>query len=54
MDENKLLDLIDVCKFLKVSYSELFAIRKQDKNFPRPCKVIGKRNVYFKLGDIQA
>lgn len=54
MNENKIMDLIDVCNFLDVSYSELFSIRRNDKNFPRPIKLIGKRKVYFKFADIQS
>ena len=52
MNEDRLMSLIDVCNFLKISMGTLFNHRKYDPLFPKPYKTINKRNVYFLKGDI--
>lgn len=52
MNENKLMNLIDVCNFLKINHSDLFEIQRYDINFPRQCMTIGESEDYFRLGDI--
>ena len=52
MNEDRLMSLIDVCNFLDISIGTLFNHRKHDPFFPKPCKTISKRRVYFSKGDI--
>lgn len=52
MNDDRLMSLIDVCNFLDISIGTLFNHRKHDPFFPKPCKTISKRRVYFSKGDI--
>jgi predicted DNA-binding transcriptional regulator AlpA len=52
MNKNELMSLIDVCNFLDISIGTLFNLRKYDPLFPKPCKTINKRKVFFLKGDI--